>query len=114
MEGSCYFGEAWYPSPIEVHEADELLDSMNRHWFLPLYDHGDLLLIHFEALFANINTQELQFRLVECALLQIAGQLCFLKEVQDIPDPWDMFSFSRVVDEDVVNVTFYIPVQHGA
>ena len=40
---------------------------------------------------ANVNTQKLDFRLMELALLRVAEEVCFLKALERLADSRDMF-----------------------
>ena len=72
MQQACDIQEAQDPSLVKVHKADELSYASDRGRAFPCSNHGGLLLIYFKSILANIHAQELDFGLVEFALLQIA------------------------------------------
>jgi len=72
MQRACDIREAQDPSSVKVHKADELSYASDRGRVFPCGNRGGLFLIHFKSALANIHTQELDFGLVEFALLQIA------------------------------------------
>jgi len=95
----------------EIHTADELSYTLDRCWAFPCSDRGGLLLIHFEPILANIHAQELNFGLVELALLWVAEQPSFPQVLEGILYSLDMVFLVLMMIKHVVKVVFKVLVE---
>jgi len=91
VERLCDVGEARDPSPIEVHKSNKFPNTSDQRRILPFCDYGGLLFVHFEAVATDIYSKELNFRLVELALLRVAEEVGFPKALKRLADSCDVF-----------------------
>jgi hypothetical protein len=104
VEGLCHLGKSRNPLAVEINETDELMDTPHHRGSLPLYNVRDLFIIHFKAFTTNINSEEFYLFPVEFAFLRITEEICILQTLESISDASDMFGFSLVVVEHIVQV----------
>jgi hypothetical protein len=96
---------------IEVYKSDEFPDPLDRGQSLPVSDCGGLLIVHFKPITADVHTQELNFRLMELALLWVAEQFGLLETLESVPDTWYMHGMAQVVVESIIQIVLKVLVQ---
>ena len=104
MQGSGYFCEVVDELVVEVAEADELMDTFDIMWGLPLMDGINLDTLHFETIGGEFNTKEVHLGFVELTLLRVEGDTCLTAALEEGMVGGDVLSHGFVVGVGIIKV----------
>jgi hypothetical protein len=111
MERFHHVGKPWNPVPIKIDKTNELVDTLHSHGSLPLYNVHNLLIAHFKPFVTNIDSEELYLFLMKFTFLCVTEKPHILQTLKGIMDALNVFSFSLMMIEHIVQVVLQVFIE---